>query len=154
MRNYFSRSAPLVVGKGGVMVAGPMPPLISLELPANSNQSLHHRPHTPFADTAGKCWFRLLHFFCLHLSGQYPPPPPTAKWVLENTGEALTTQHAQKAYMSPVGKATSLWKLSNWWQTIMHPVYEYFGCYAPCIIWIVWISCTLYINTLDIMHPV
>ena len=87
--------------------------------------------------------------FCLHLSGQYPPPPPTAKWVLENTGEALTTQHAQKAYMSPVGKAT-LWKLSNWWQTIMHPVYEYFGCYAPCIIWIVWISCTLYENILAI----
>ena len=144
MRNYFSRSAPLVVGKGGVMVADPMPPLISLELPANSNQSLHHRPHTPFADTAGKCWFRLLHFFCLHLSGQYPPPPPTAKWVLENTGEALTTQHAQKAYMSPVGKATSLWKLSNWWQ-------DY---YAPCI-WILWMLCPLYnMNSLDIMHPV
>lgn len=149
MRNYFSRSAPLVVGKGGVMVGGPMPPLISLELPANSNQSLHHPPHTPFADTAGKCLLHFLSAFVRPIS----TPPPTAKWVLENTGEALTTQHAQKAYMSPVGKAT-LWKLSNWWQTIMHPVYEYFRCYAPCIIGIVWISCTLYINTLDIMHPV
>ena len=143
MRNNFSRSAPLVVGKGGVMVADPMPPLISLELPANSNQSLHHRPHTPFADTAGKCWFRLLHFLSAFVR---PISTPT-------THCQMSIGEYRRGINNPACSESihvTGWK-GNITLEVVKLVTDY---YAPCI-WILWMLCPLYnMNSLDIMHPV